>query len=151
MTVPPQPPGYHSVTPYLALRGAARALDFYARAFGATEIMRIPMGELIGHAEIRIGDSVVMLADEMEGHAGPQTLGGTPVSLMIYTDDVDAMFARAIAAGATVKRPVENQFYGDRTGVLVDPYGHVWSIATHIEDVSEDEIARRLAAMSASQ
>jgi len=147
MTVPPQPPGYHSVTPYLALRGAARALDFYARAFGATEIMRIPMGELIGHAEIRIGDSVVMLADEMEGHAGPQTLGGTPVSLMIYTDDVDAMFARAIAAGATAKRPVENQFYGDRTGVLVDPYGHVWSIATHVEDVSSEEIARRLAAM----
>lgn len=147
MTVPPRPPGYHSVTPYLALRGAARALDFYARAFGATEIMRIPMGELIGHAEIRIGDSVVMLADEMEGHAGPQTLGGTPVSLMIYTDDVDAMFARAIAAGATVKRPVENQFYGDRTGVLVDPYGHVWSIATHVEDVSSEEIARRLAAM----
>jgi len=147
MTVPPQPPGYHSVTPYLALRGAARALDFYARAFGATEIMRIPMGELIGHAEIRIGDSVVMLADEMEGHAGPQTLGGTPVSLMIYTADVDAMFARAIAAGATAKRPVENQFYGDRTGVLVDPYGHVWSIATHVEDVSSEEIARRLAAM----
>jgi len=147
MTISPQPPGYHSVTPYLALRGAARALDFYARAFGATEIMRIPMGELIGHAEIRIGDSVVMLADEMEGHAGPQTLGGTPVSLMIYTDDVDAMFARAIAAGATVKRPVENQFYGDRTGVLVDPYGHVWSIATHVEDVSSEEIARRLAAM----
>ena len=147
MTVPPQPPGYHSVTPYLALRGAARALDFYARAFGATEIMRIPMGELIGHAEIRIGDSVVMLADEMEGHAGPQTLGGTPVSLMIYTDDVDAMFARAIAAGATVKRPVENQFYGDRTGVIVDPYGHVWSIATHVEDVPPEEIARRLAAL----
>lgn len=147
MTISPQPPGYHSVTPYLALRGAARALDFYARAFGATEIMRIPMGELIGHAEIRIGDSVVMLADEMEGHAGPQTLGGTPVSLMIYTADVDAMFARAIAAGATVKRPVENQFYGDRTGVLVDPYGHVWSIATHVEDVSSEEIARRLAAM----
>lgn len=147
MTISPRPPGYHSVTPYLALRGAARALDFYARAFGATEIMRIPMGGLIGHAEIRIGDSVVMLADEMEGHAGPQTLGGTPVSLMIYTDDVDAMFARAIAAGATAKRPVENQFYGDRTGVLVDPYGHVWSIATHVEDVSSEEIARRLAAM----
>jgi PAS domain S-box-containing protein len=114
---------------------------------GATELMRIPMGELVGHAEIRIGDSVVMLADEMEGHAGPQTLGGTPVSLMIYTDDADATFARAVAAGATVKRPVENQFYGDRTGVLVDPYGHVWSIATHVEDVSAEEIARRLAAM----
>ena len=147
MNVPAQPPGYHSVTPYLAVRGAAQAIDFYARAFGATELMRLPMGGLIGHAEIRIGDSVVMLADEMEGHAGPQTLGGTPVSLMIYTDDADATFARAVAAGATVKRPVENQFYGDRSGVLVDPYGHVWSIATHVEDVPPEEIARRLAAM----
>ncbi len=147
MTIPPQPPGYHSVTPYLAVRGAAQAIDFYARAFGAIELMRIPMGELIGHAEIRIGDSVVMLADEMEGHAGPQTLGGSPVSLMIYAGDVDATFARAVAAGATVKRPVEDQFYGDRTGVLVDPYGHVWSIATHVEDVPPEEIARRLAAM----
>lgn len=151
MSVPFQPPGYHSVTPYLVVRGAAQALDFYARAFGAVEVLRLPMGGLIGHAEIRIGDSIVMLADEMEGYAGPQTIGGSPVSLMIYTKDVDAMFDRAVAAGATVRRPVADQFYGDRTGVLVDPYGHVWSIATHIEDVSEDEIARRLAAMSASQ
>ena len=150
MSVPFQPPGYHSVTPYLVVRGAAQALDFYARAFGAVEVLRLPMGGLIGHAEIRIGDSIVMLADEMEGYAGPQTIGGSPVSLMIYTKDVDAMFDRAVAAGATVRRPVADQFYGDRTGVLVDPYGHVWSIATHIEDVSEDEIARRLAAMSAS-
>ena len=151
MSVPFQPPGYHSVTPYLVVRGAAQALDFYARAFGAVEVLRLPMGGLIGDAEIRIGDSIVMLADEMEGYAGPQTIGGSPVSLMIYTKDVDAMFDRAVAAGATVRRPVADQFYGDRTGVLVDPYGHVWSIATHIEDVSEDEIARRLAAMSASQ
>lgn len=151
MSVPFQPPGYHSVTPYLVVRGAAQALDFYARAFGAVEVLRLPMGGLIGHAEIRIGDSIVMLADEMEGYAGPQTIGGSPVSLMIYTKDVDAMFDRAVAAGATIRRPVADQFYGDRTGVLVDPYGHVWSIATHIEDVSEDEIARRLAAMSASQ
>lgn len=151
MSVPFQPPGYHSVTPYLVVRGAAQALDFYARAFGAVEVLRLPMGGLIGHAEIRIGDSIVMLADEMEGYAGPQTIGGSPVSLMIYTKDVDALFDRAVAAGATVRRPVADQFYGDRTGVLVDPYGHVWSIATHIEDVSEDEIARRLAAMSASQ
>ena len=151
MSVPFQPPGYHSVTPYLVVRGAAQALDFYARAFGAVEVLRLPMGGLIGHAEIRIGDSIVMLADEMEGYAGPQTIGGSPVSLMIYTKDVDAMFDRAVAAGATVRRPVADQFYGDRTGVLVDPYDHVWSIATHIEDVSEDEIARRLAAMSASQ
>lgn len=147
MSVPFQPPGYHSVTPYLVVRGAAQALDFYARAFGAVEVLRLPMGGLIGHAEIRIGDSIVMLADEMEGYAGPQTIGGSPVSLMIYTKDVDAMFARAIAAGAREVRPVANQFYGDRTGVLADPFGHVWSIATHVEDVSDAEIARRLAAM----
>jgi PhnB protein len=147
MTVPFQPPGYHSVTPYLIVRGAAKALDFYARAFGAKEKFRLPMGEVIGHAEIVIGDSHVMLADEMEGNPGPQALGGTPVSLMIYTKDVDAMFARAIAAGATQKRPVGDQFYGDRTGVLVDPFGHVWSIATHVEDVPQDEIERRLAAL----
>lgn len=148
MTVKATPAGYHSVTPYLCIRGAAKALDFYARAFGAKEKFRLPMGERIGHAEILIGDSHVMLADEMDDHKSPQSYGGTPVSLMIYTDDVDAMFKRAIAAGATQKRPVENQFYGDRTGVLVDPFGHVWSIATHVEDVSEEEIGRRMAAMS---
>ena len=148
MTVKATPAGYHSVTPYLCIRGAAKALDFYARAFGAKEKFRLPMGERIGHAEILIGDSHVMLADEMDDHRSPQSYGGTPVSLMIYTDDVDAMFKRAIAAGATQKRPVENQFYGDRTGVLVDPFGHVWSIATHVEDVSEEENGRRMAAMS---
>ena len=148
MTVKATPAGYHSVTPYLCIRGAAKALDFYARAFCAKEKFRLPMGERIGHAEILIGDSHVMLADEMDDHRSPQSYGGTPVSLMIYTDDVDAMFKRAIAAGATQKRPVENQFYGDRTGVLVDPFGHVWSIATHVEDVSEEEIGRRMAAMS---
>ena len=148
MTVKTTPAGYHSVTPYLCIRGAAKALEFYARAFGAKEKFRLPMGERIGHAEIVIGDSHVMLADEMDDHKSPQSYGGTPVSLMIYTEDVDAMFKRAIAAGATQKRPVENQFYGDRTGVLVDPFGHVWSIATHVEDVSEEEIGRRMAAMS---
>jgi PhnB protein len=147
MSVPFQPAGYHSVTPYLIVRGAAQALAFYAQAFGAVEILRLPMGGLIGHAEIRIGDSVVMLADEMDGYPGPEAIGGSPVSLMIYTKDVDAMFDRALAAGAKPKRPVADQFYGDRTGVLVDPYGHVWSIATHVEDVPEDEIVRRLAAM----
>jgi len=148
MTVKAIPEGYHSVTPYIVVQGAAKALEFYARAFGAKEKFRLPMGERIGHAEILIGDSHVMLADEMDDHRSPQSYGGTPVSLMIYTDDVDAMFKRAIAAGATQKRPVENQFYGDRTGVLVDPFGHVWSIATHVEDVSEEEIGRRMAAMS---
>ena len=147
MTVKTTPDGYHSVTPYLVIDGAAKALDFYARAFGAKEKMRLPMGDRIGHAEIVIGDSHVMLADEMSPHKGPRKLGGTPVSLMIYTKDVDAMFARAIAAGAKEKRPVADQFYGDRTGVLEDPFGHVWSIATHVEDVSDEEIRRRMAAM----
>lgn len=147
MSIPFQPPGYHSVTPYLIVRGAAQAIEFYERAFGAKEKFRIPMGDILGHAEIVIGDSHVMLADEMEGHASPQALGGTPVSLMIYVKDVDAMFARAIAAGAKELRAVADQFYGDRCGVLADPFGHVWSLATHVEDVSEEEIARRLAAM----
>ena len=147
MSVKTTPDGYHSVTPYLIVKGAAKALDFYARAFGAKEKFRLPMGERIGHAEILIGDSHVMLADEMDDHRSPQSYGGTPVSLMIYTDDVDAMFKRAIAAGAKQVRPVENQFYGDRTGVLEDPFGHVWSIATHVEDVSDAEIRRRMAAM----
>ena len=147
MTVKAIPEGYHSVTPYLVIDGAAKALDFYARAFGAKEKFRLPMGERIGHAEIVIGDSHVMLADEMAPHQGPRKLGGTPVSLMIYTANVDAMFARALAAGAKQVRPVEDQFYGDRTGVLEDPFGHVWSIATHVEDVSDEEIRRRMAAM----
>jgi len=148
MTVKAIPAGYHSVTPYLIVSGAAKALDFYARAFGAKEKFRLPMGDIIGHAEILIGDSHVMLADVMDDHKDPRKLGGTPVSLMIYTSDVDAMFKRAIGAGAKQVRPVEDQFYGDRTGVLEDPFGHVWSIATHVEDVSEEEIERRMSAMS---
>ncbi|HEY8245571.1 MAG TPA: VOC family protein [Casimicrobiaceae bacterium] len=147
MTVKAIPEGYHSVTPYIVVQGAAKALDFYARAFGAKEKFRLPMGDIIGHAEIVIGDSHVMLADVMDDHKDPRKLGGTPVSLMIYTSDADAMFKRAIAAGAKQVRPVENQFYGDRTGVLEDPFGHVWSIATHVEDVSDEEIRRRMAAM----
>jgi PhnB protein len=147
MTVKAIPEGYHSVTPYLIVKGAAKALDFYAHAFGAKEKFRLPMGDIIGHAEIVIGDSHVMLADVMDDHKDPRKLGGTPVSLMIYTSDADAMFKRAIAAGAKQVRPVENQFYGDRTGVLEDPFGHVWSIATHVEDVSDEEIRRRMAAM----
>jgi len=148
MPLPYKPPRYHDVTPYLIVRDAPGALDFYARAFGATELMRLPMGDLIGHAEILVGDSVVMLADEMEGYVGPQSLGGTSVSLMIYVPDVDAAYARALAAGATAKQPVADQFYGDRTGQLVDPYGHAWTLATHVEEVSPEEIARRLAAMA---
>ena len=148
MTVKAIPEGYHSVTPYIIVKGAAKALEFYARAFGAKEKFRLPMGDIIGHAEIVIGDSHVMIADVMDdGHKDPRKLGGTPVSLMIYTSDADAMFKRAIAAGAKQLKPVENQFYGDRTGVLEDPFGHVWSIATHVEDVSDEEIRRRMAAM----
>jgi len=140
------PTGYHTVTPYLIVRNAAAALDFYKKAFGAVELMRFPgPGGKLMHAEMKIGDSPVMLADEMpeEGHVGPQTLGGAAVSLLLYVENVDARFAQAIAAGATVKRAVADQFYGDRTGTLADPFGHVWSIGTHIEDVSPEEMDRR--------
>ena len=149
MPVNPIPDGYQAVTPYLIVSGAARALDFYTQVFGATEIMRMPGPNGIAHAEIRIGDSVVMLADESPdmGYKGPVALGGSPVSLMLYVADVDATFQRAVAAGAVQQRPVQDQFYGDRSGTLEDPFGHVWTVATHIEDVAPDEIDRRLAAM----
>ena len=144
------PDGYHSVTPYLVIRDAARAIDFYKRALGATETFRFngPDGK-IAHAEIKMGDSVIMLADEMPDseHRGPQTLGGTAVSLMVYVEDVDSQVKRAVDAGARIKQPVKDQFYGDRSGTLEDPFGHVWTIATHMEDVSEDELAKRAAAM----
>lgn len=146
----PIPAGYGGVTPYLIVRGAAKAIDFYQRAFDATEVLRLPgPGGTIAHAELRIGDSHVMLADEMPemGNRGPQSLGGTPVSLLIYVKDVDRQFERALAAGAETKRAVADQFYGDRTGVLTDPFGHVWSISTHIEDVPADEMDRRFQAM----
>ena len=147
--VQPVPAGYHSVTPYLMVRDAQRAIAFYAQAFGARELMRFPMPDgKIGHAELMIGDSHVMLADESDGFAGPQTLGGAGVSLMLYVDDVDATFARALAAGASERRAVADQFYGDRNGTLVDPFGHVWTVATHIDDVSVDEAKRRLASMT---
>jgi PhnB protein len=144
------PDGYHTATPYLIIRGAARALDFYKAAFGAMELFRMPMpGDRIGHAEIRIGDSPIMLADECPemGAQSPEALGGTSVSLMLYVDDADAMTAQAVAAGATVIRPIQNQFYGDRSATLSDPFGHKWTIATHIEDVSKEEMDRRLAEM----
>jgi PhnB protein len=149
--VPHIPPGYHSVTPYLMVRDATKALAFYLEAFAAEELMRFegPPGR-IAHAEVKIGDSHVMLADENpeEGFVGPQTLGGAGVSLMLYVRDVDATFARAVAAGATVRRPVADKFYGDRVGTLTDPFGHVWSIATHHEDVSVEEAKRRMASLS---
>ena len=153
MAVAPIPPGYAGVTPYLIVRDAAQAIDFYKRAFGATEALRLlyPDGK-VAHAELAIGQGFVMLAEEMaeDGYRGPQALGGTPVSLLVYVPDVDAAFARAVAAGATAQRPVADQFYGDRSGVLVDPFGHVWSLATHQEDVSAEEMSRRMQAMIAS-
>jgi PhnB protein len=142
----PIPDGYHSVTPYLAVRNAAKAIDWYARAFGASELMRYEDKGKVVHAEIKIGDSVVMLADEFPelGHVSPQSLGGTGVGFMIYLDDVDTAFTRAIDAGAKEDRPLEDQFYGDRTGTLTDPYGHRWTLATHVEDVSDEEMKRRM-------
>jgi PhnB protein len=144
------PEGYHSVTPYLTVNDAAGALDFYAEAFGATEKFRMPMGDKIGHAEIVIGDSHVMLSDEWPdmGRLGPKARGGATSSVLIYCDDVDAMFSRAKKAGAKAEREPQNEFWGDRMGTLVDPYGHVWMIATHVEDVSPEEMERRMAEMS---
>ena len=147
--VTPIPDGYHTVTPYLIIKGAAAAIDFYKKAFGATELFRMadPSGK-VGHAEIRVGDSPIMLADEHpEMNAlSPQTLGGTPISILLYVDDVDAMFKQAIAAGGKQQRPVENKFYGDRMGSLEDPFGHVWHISTHIEEVAPEEMGKRAAA-----
>jgi len=150
--VNPIPEGYHSVTPYLIIKGASDAIEFYKKAFGASELFRMaqPDGR-VGHAEIRIGDSTIMLADEFPemGHKGPQTLGGSAVSLLIYVEDVDAVFAQAVAAGATEDKPVEDKFYGDRGGSLVDPFGHIWHIATHTEDLSPEEMQRRATAAAA--
>jgi len=149
--VKPVPEGYHSVTPYLIIADAARALEFYKSAFGATEIMRMGApGGKIGHAEIQIGDSRVMLADEHPeiGARGPKAFGGSAVSIHLYVEDVDTVFNRAVAAGATVKRGVQDQFYGDRSGTLEDPFGHVWHIATHKEDLTPEEIGKRAAAAS---
>lgn len=150
MPVKFKPDGYHTATPYLIIQGAARAIEFYKQAFGATELMRLDApGGTIGHAEIKIGDSIIMLADEHPemGFRGPQALGGTPVCLMLYVEDSDAMFAQAIAAGGTLQKPLQDQFYGDRSGQLVDPFGHVWTIATHKEDLTPAEINARLTGM----
>jgi PhnB protein len=140
------PDGYHSVTPYLIVKGAADAIEFYKQAFGATELMRMPSPDgRIGHAEVRIGDSPIMLADEhLEmGFKSPQSLGGTGLTLMLYVDRVDDVFKQAIAKGAKEVQPLEDKFYGDRSGTLQDPFGHVWSIATHVEDVPDEEMQRR--------
>ncbi|MBU6470077.1 MAG: VOC family protein [Gammaproteobacteria bacterium] len=145
--VQPIPAGYHSITPYLIINGAAAALEFYKNAFDAKEKVRMPApGGRIGHAEILIGTSRVMLADESPemGHRAPQTGTAPPVSVLLYVKDVDAVFERAVNSGARVERPVENQFYGDRAGTLIDPYGHRWHIHTHIEEVSPKEMQRRM-------
>jgi PhnB protein len=145
----PIPEGYHSATPYLIVKGAAEAIQFYKRALGATELLRMadPKGG-IAHAEIKIGDSVIMLADEHPdmGYRGPRSLGGSAVSIMLYVADVDGTFERAVKAGAKAQRPVGNQFYGDRSGTLEDPFGHIWTISTHVEDVAPEEMKRRAAA-----
>lgn len=149
MAVAPIPAGYPSVTPYLVVKGAAAAIDFYKKAFGATELLRLPLPDgKVAHAEVKIGDSPVMLADENEAFRGPHPGAGAPVSLMAYVPDVDRVFAQALAAGAKEMRPLADQFYGDRLGTLVDPFGHVWSLATHVEDVTPDEIGRRFAKMA---
>jgi PhnB protein len=142
----PIPEGYHTVTPYLSVKNAGDALDWYQRALGASEVMRFEHGGKIGHAEIRIGDSIVMLSDEWPegGHLSPLSLGGTGVSLHIYVDNVDSAFEKAIDAGAKQQRAVQDQFYGDRSGTLIDPFGHRWNLATHVEDVPEDELKRRM-------
>jgi PhnB protein len=149
--VSPVPPGHHSLTPYLIVAGADRALSWYAHAFGARELMRLSgPGGSIGHAEIEIGDSRIMLADEAPTHdaRAPGAFGGSPISLHLYVPDVDASLAKAVAAGATVKSPAENKFYGDRSGSILDPFGYTWHVSTHIEDVTVEEIERRMAAMS---
>jgi PhnB protein len=142
----PIPDGYNGVTPYLIVRGGAAAIDFYTKAFGAEELYRMPMPDgRVGHAELRVGGSVVMLADEFpeRGVKSPAALGGTPVGLLLYVADADAVAARAVAAGATVERPVVDQFYGDRSGTLVDPFGHRWTVATRKENLTAEQIRQR--------
>jgi PhnB protein len=151
--VKPVPEGYHTVTPYLFIKGAARAIEFYKSVFGACEIVRMPSpGGQVMHAEIKIGDSVVMLADENPqiGALSPESVGGTGSGLNVYLPDVDTVAQKAVGAGAKLVRPVKDQFYGDRSGTLIDPFGHMWFVATHIEDVSPEEMEKRMAAAQAA-
>ena len=152
--VKPIPDGYHNLTPYLIVDGAAKAIDFYKKVFGASEKMRMPApGGKVGHAELTLGDSMIMLADEHPemDHRGPHAYKGAAVSLMVYVQDVDATVKTALASGAKVIRPVENQFYGDRMGTIEDPFGHQWYVATHVEDVPQEELAKRAAAAMAKK
>jgi PhnB protein len=147
------PAGYHSVTPYIIVHDAAAALDFYRDAFGATELYRLPMGDKVGHAEFRIGNSQLMISDEWPQMdvLGPKNRGGSTASFMIYVEDVDSAFQKAVTAGGKVDKAVENQFYGDRSGTVIDPFGHKWTLATHIEDVSPEEMQSRMAAWAKQQ
>jgi PhnB protein len=150
MSVKPIPAGHHTVTPYMAVKDGVKALEFYKKAFGATEVMKLIMPDgRLGHAEIRIGDSLIMLADEFPEYGGksPQTLGGSPVNIHLYVEDVDSFFQKAVAAGAREAKPIMDQFYGDRSGQLQDPFGHLWWIATHKEDVSPEEMQKRVDTM----
>ena len=149
--VKPIPDGYHSITPYLIIKGAAEAIDFYKKAFGATELFRMEHNGQIGHAELKIGDSPIMLADEQPamGYLSPKSLGGTPVSIMIYLEDVDTVYGQAIQAGGEELKALQDQFYGDRSGTLKDPFGHVWTVATHKEDVTPEEMDKRIKSASA--
>jgi PhnB protein len=152
--VKPIPDGYSAITPYLVVDGATRAIDFYKQVFGATERMRMPGPDgRIGHAELLIGGAVIMLADEFKdmGSKGPRTFGGSPVSILVYVNDVDAVVKKAVASGGRLTRPVENKFYGDRSGAIEDPFGHVWLVSTHVEDVSPEEMEKRMAAMAPGQ
>lgn len=150
MSVPYKPDGYSTISPYLIASDAAAAIHFYIAAFGATERMRLSgPGDSVMHAELEIGDSVIMIADEFPEMSalGPETIGGTPVGLFLYVEDCDAVVEKAVDLGAILERPAEDQFYGDRTGTLRDPFGHRWTITTHIEDVSPEEMERRMAEM----
>ena len=150
MAVRSIPENYHSITPYLIVGDAKAAIEFYQQAFAATELFRLPMADgRVGHAELKIGDSIIMLADEFPemDAKSPHAYGGSPVSLLIYVEDVNTAFPRAIAAGGKETRPLKDQFYGDRSGTLVDPFGHKWTLATHVEDVSPEEMQRRMASM----
>ena len=151
--VKPIPDGYHSVTPYLTVDDAAAAIDFYRKAFGAEEVLRLPMGDRVAHAEVRVGDSVVMLSDEWPdmNKLSPKNRGGATAGLMIYLEDVDAAYQKAIDAGATAEQPVTDQFWGDRSGSVKDPFGVTWMLATHVEDVPDEEMGRRMQEFAAQQ
>ena len=149
------PQGYNSVTPYLVVKGAAQAIEYYKKVFGATETVRMDMPDgKVGHAELKIGNSHIMLADENpsmgQGYSSAATIGASPVSLYVYIPDVDRVVERAVSEGAKLLRPVADQFYGDRSGFIQDPFGHLWGVATHVEDVAPQELKERMKKMQAA-